>query len=258
GFGAGLRACWAATAPGEKTEVQVDRPSGEVDGFPVILTEVSAAPFAVRTAETPAAVITDTLTVDDFEIEGWTLTPEGDSPVGLLVFLHADGRPRRDEAIAAFRPLAASRGVAVVGPTAGVDGSWKPASVRAVTAAVKQFREGRALDGGRVAVVGIGTGGFVAASVAFAERELFRGLVVCESSPRLGVPPNDPDLPLLVLRSDRRRVPDDDGFLTALRGEKYPVAVRNPAAGDVDGDGPIDLEDLAPTLGDWIDGLPRL
>lgn len=254
-----LRGVLAATAPGDSTEIQVDRPSGEVDGYLLTLAEVSAEPFDVPPRPAAGEIVRDTGEIEDFETDYWSVAPPRDEPAGLVVFLHPTGRPDRAAAATAFARLAEERGVAAVGPLAS-GGRWRPESPRAVAAVVDEFLADRNIDRSRVAVVGAGTGGSVAAAVAFGDRTLYRGLALIDAAPRRGPPPNDPDFPLLTLIATAGE--EDPPFGAALRRERYPVAIRRIKSSRDDAaegvEAAVDYDDLLVWLGPWVDGLGRL
>lgn len=141
---------------------------------------------------------------------------------------------------------------------------WSPVEADFVRKATDQIVRDYVVDTNRICLVGDKTGGALGTLVAFANRDLYRGLVVIDSAKptRLEFPSYDPFRPLSVLWVSSVREMDQaiEKDLNRLRELKYPLALRKI-------DSRVDLQKSA-LLGlknaqleevlRWLDSLDRI
>jgi serine protease Do len=119
-------------------------------------------------------------------------------------------------------------GLILFAPRAERARGWLPDDAEVIYGMVERLRERYAIDANRIVVHGYSDGGMLAAHLAFKHRELFRGLILASSAPRMVVPENRPGLRFQVLFvcGDKEEVATSvEQTAEGLRRVKYPVSL---------------------------------
>jgi poly(3-hydroxybutyrate) depolymerase len=161
----------------------------------------------------------------------WAFVPEDYNPAfdyGLLVWIAPAGAPMEGELLSAWKAECQQRGLILFAPRAERARGWLPDDAEVIRGMVERLRERYAIDANRIVVHGYSDGGMLAAHLAFKHRELFRGLILASSAPRMVVPENRPGLRFQVLFvcGDKEEVGTSvDQAAEGLRRMKYPASL---------------------------------
>ena len=259
----------SAKNPGDKLDVQVIRGDDELE-LTATLAELPVQPLKASELAPPAGDAnasqeTDKLPLLEMKLPEMPQTAhylepptEGAAP-GLLVWL-GDGKATSAEALAdAWQKACRRDGLILLIPEPGDEKGWTADDMeylaRLLQTAVQRFD----VDRRRVVVAGEGRGGQLAYALAFASRQMVRGVAVIESPlPRtLELPKNSPNSRLAVLSVETENTPLSlviRADLRRLAEEGYPAAriIRRPAESDA----PLDASTRG-KISRWIDGLDR-
>jgi serine protease Do len=180
-------------------------------------------------------------------------------PQGLIVWLTAPGKKFDSaEFESTWKELAAGHDFLVLAPQPKDAERWLPAEVMFIRKLIESVFSSYTIDRNRVVVHGQAAGGAMAFLIAFAHREVIRGVAVVDSPAPAGIrrPETDPVNRLAVLlatsdgSSQKQRI---ERIVTDLRESKFPVTVIDigPAPRD------LDASERA-QLARWVDALDRI
>jgi serine protease Do len=179
-------------------------------------------------------------------------------PTGLLLWIHAPGRPPDEKLFAQWREICDRDGLLLVAPTAAEPSRWERTELEYLNRLLERVLADYRVDGQRVVVVGQGEGGAMAYMLALIARDKVTGVASTDGAlPRtVKIPPNDPSTRLAIyawLPSEGSKIAQIRHGLQELSNAGYPVtAVSN---GDPAGSlRPEETRDFAR----WIDTLDRL
>lgn len=170
--------------------------------------------------------------VAEFKNECLLVVPESYDPsiaYGLVVWVDQPGALETDEAknrlVTQWKPLCEKFDLIFMAPRPAEAQRWSPPSeIPFISKAIEQVRGDYNLDTSRILAIGSGAGGAMAYALAFAEREVLRG-VAAVNAPVAGRPPeNDPILSLFFLSAaNAQRAEQINKGLERLRTLKFPV-----------------------------------
>ncbi|MEX2118043.1 MAG: PDZ domain-containing protein [Pirellulales bacterium] len=198
------------------------------------------------------------LKVPEFQNDCLVYVPESyrtSASHGLVVWLHPAGGSKDDELVARWQGHCERLGLILIAPKAADPARWRREDIDFIKKAIDQLRQSHAIDPLRVAAVGQQMGGSLAYVLAFAHRDLVRGVAALDA-PLGGSPPdNDPvyRLTFYVTKSGSMQAQLIDAAVKLLRDRKYAVVV--PAAAQQAA--ALSDAELAPLLR-WLDSLDRL
>jgi hypothetical protein len=183
--------------------------------------------------------------------------PEGYSAAigcGVVVYLAGRHAPKPDELVAQWKPLCDRHELILVAPKPKDPNRWEASELRVAPRLVLELRKSYMIDPSRVALYA-GSGGWNCFQLGLSARSVFRGLVALDAVLRGAPPACDPTQPLAIYlaRSGSRSPAAAERVAAALRGQKYPVTVKQLAPPP----GPLAPEDLA-EIARWIDALDRI
>jgi poly(3-hydroxybutyrate) depolymerase len=171
---------------------------------------------------------------------------------GLLVWLHGPGGFENDALVARWKEYCERDGFILVAPKAGDPAKWTVGEVELAAQAIERIKEDYHVDPSRIVAHGYQGGAGLACLLAFAHRDLVRGVAVVHG-PILGqFPDNDPEQPLAFYVTTSKE-PDLTKPLAALRDRKFPVTVRSQGE-----KGRYLNDDERAELLRWFDSLDRI
>jgi serine protease Do len=177
---------------------------------------------------------------------------------GLVVWLHAPGAYNVDQQIMAWKSACESQQLILLAPSAADPDRWDPSEVDVLRTMIEEVLASYNIDRSRVVVMGHQAGASIAYLLAFAHRDLVRGLVPTDAAmPRVtAVKPNDPVERLSIYSitpRDSRLKPAIEARLKQLEQMKYPlqrVEIASPQ-------GRLNADERGRLLR-WIDSLDML
>jgi serine protease Do len=266
---AAARQLIAAHAPGEKIAVQVEREGARRQ----VEVELAELPTSIPAALPPAREPTDayagqrppvgivTVKVPEEPNDCFAYVPESYDPglqYGLLVWLHAPGGFDQKELINRWKPHCEANDLILLAPKASDPSKWQPMEAAFVRKAIDDLLSDYNMDRSRIVVSGYQAGGVMAYLVAFAHRDLVRGVAAVDAAlpRRAQPPPNDPLQRLAVFSASGGTSELAQAIKTGLeqlQQMKYPVTVKElgPIARN------LTHEEVA-ELVRWIDALDRI
>lgn len=199
-------------------------------------------------------------TVPDSETNYWAYVPEDYNPnfnYGLMVWIHPGGDTMEEEIIKAWKVIAQTRGLILVGPKAQKISGWTPNEAEIVKALVEDLKEKYSIADNRVFLHTYANGGQLAYPLLFKHRDMFQGLAAV-SSPLQGKPEeNDPDFRQqfhIVVGEQDALKPRVDASIQILQKLKFPLSTTTVK----------DLKDKYPSqetieeIARWADSLDRI
>ncbi len=172
------------------------------------------------------------LAVAEFKNDCLLLVPESYDPAvsyGLAIWMDQPGALDTDEAkselLEKWKPLCEQHDLILMVPQPGNAQRWVPAEeIPFISKAIESVREDYNLDSNRIVALGAGAGGAMAYALAFAEREVLRGVVAIDA-PVAGRPPeHDPIHSLFFLSANSEKKAERGAKgIERLRTLKYPV-----------------------------------
>lgn len=166
--------------------------------------------------------------------ESWLYIPKNyDKNVshGVILWLHAPGRGGKDadDMVAIWRDFCEDHHYIILAPQSNNPEGWVASESETLMQDVNEILERFTVDRARVIAHGMGSGGQMAYYLAFANRELIRGVAV--SGAVLGTEPKDPvasqPLAFFIVVGDKDPlVREVSEAKPALEEKKYPVVFR--------------------------------
>lgn len=198
------------------------------------------------------------LKIADFANQTLAYVPESYDPrvaSGLVVWLHAPGAYNADELFKQWRDVCERFDLVLLLPKAAGE-SWQPDELAYVKQAINQVANAYNVDRARIVTAGSGTGGTLAFLVAFANRDLVRGVVTVGGPPAGRLADNEPLERLAIYSAaakETRFAKQLAAAIGRLRELKYPVTERELG----DKERPLSADELL-GVGRWIDSLDRI
>lgn len=254
--------------PGQTVSLRLAR--GEVqETLPVQLGRQSVTvPDALPPAHPPLSAAADRPPVGVVEVQipeavnkCLALVPETYDPgaaYGLLVWLPAPGQFEQDSWVQAWRPQATEHDLIVLAPQPVDPQRWLPTEIEFIRKSIDDVMQRYHIDPARVVCYGSQAGAAMAYYVAFAHRDVVRGIVAIEAPlpTRLAAATAEPTQPLAIYSLVAEESPVADRVQAGLRlleqrafpvwNGTYPGAVREPDAAALD------------HILRWIDALDRI
>ncbi len=250
-----LRQILLARQPGETITLQALR-GGDRLTVDVLLgalpeTVPEHVPIQAPVAGPPAVMVPVKVPEEANECQFWL--PEGfdgQRPFALVVWLQPGGQYDPQAVVGLWKDVCIRYRIALLLPRSADPTGWRPTDVNYLRKAISQVLQDYAIDRQRVVVGGQELGGSTAFLVAFAARDMVRGLLVKNAGTpvRLQIPDNEPQYRLAVLltapgmgrlHATMLRVAEQ------LRKLRYPTTVQISHSPDLSAD---ELE----TIGKWI------
>lgn len=260
-----LRAKLADREPGETVALEIVR-QGKTEKMQVALAPFSAAaPAGELPAAHPAGKGGEKPAVGEVEIkvpDSTAVSPayvpagyDPSVPHGLVVWLHGP-RELPKQAIDAWKPLCDRHELIVLAPKSSEPGRWQGRERANIASLMQQVAATYSIDPGRVVIGGEDSGGGLAATIAFAPRSPFAGLIVVDGPLPTTIPENEPSRRLMVAVAGSetgRWSPVLRTGVARLREMQYPLwhqeLGRSPR--------PLSADERA-ELARWIDALDRI
>lgn len=259
----------AQHGPGEKVTLKLQRGDKTLDVSLSLAALPTAIPEKLPNArqgegnaelERPAVGIVE-IKIPEENNECIAYIPESyraDVPHGVVVWLHAPDDFDQEQLIARWKNLCEKNSLILLAPKSADPKKWVATEAAFVRKVLDQVLNDYNVDRTRIVAHGYQAGGTMAYMVAFAQRDLVRGVAVCDASlpARARPPSNDPVQRLAfysTLAAESKLAKPIQASAKRLESMKYPVTVK-----DLDGQARyLNTEELA-ELVRWIDTLDRI
>ena len=217
-----------------------------------------AHPPVDPTAQRPPVGVVD-IQLPEEPNQCFAYVPDGYDPSiphGVVVWLDAPGSLDKQQVIDLWKEHCTQRDLILLAPASVDPKRWQPTEIEVVRKMLDEFLSRYEIDDSRIVVHGYQGGGALAYRVAFAHRQVFRGIAAVDAPLPMPPPPNDPLFRLAVYSCAstksalNRRIGQG---VNRLRGAKYPVTAKAPE-GTARYLNAGELTELAR----WIDTLDRI
>ncbi|MBN2021431.1 MAG: PDZ domain-containing protein [Pirellulales bacterium] len=195
----------------------------------------------------------------ELDRDAWAYVPANyrpDVPCGALVWLPPPGEADDEALLTRWKPLCDRAGMILLVPRPSNPARWLAAEEMAVLKLVDELANRYVLDRNCLAIGGREGGGTMAFRIAWAHRDLFRGVVVSSAAMTDAPPPGDPARRVafyVAASSQPRDVARARRAVGLLRKGQYPVALRELG----EAPRPFQPDELA-ELARWLDALDRV
>jgi serine protease Do len=259
----------ARRQPGEEISLQVKRDGETLSLDNIKLEEMPAdVPMFLPPARAPSQPPADRPELGKVEVKipeqpnnCWAYVPENYDPgakYGVLVWLHGNTGYNIDELTEAWRDLCAAHDFILLAPQAGSETGWRPTELEYLRKALDQLSVSYSTDPHRIVVAGQQIGGAMAYLLAFAERDVVRGVAVVDAAlpTRVQVPDNEPLRRLFVFTTlaEKSRIASGvEQGVEQLRELGFPVTVFRSGSSST-----IWNAEKRDELARWLDTLDRL
>jgi serine protease Do len=182
---------------------------------------------------------------------------DGQSPHGLIVWLAAPGDFNQEKLVERWRDLCQEHRFILLAPQPLDKARWSPTEVDFLGKAIDNVVANYAIDKARIVAHGYQAGGAMAYLVAFARRDVVRGVAPIDAAfpLRTRPPENDPVQRLAIYAgvAEKSKLAEPiQAAIDKLREMKFPVTVRKTGEARY-----LNDEELA-ELVRWADALDRL
>lgn len=193
--------------------------------------------------------------------EAFAYVPENyspDVPYGVVVWLHAPGGADQDKLVAQWKDLCAKHDLILLAPRSLDKAKWEPTEVGFIRKTLDEILNKYNVDRSRIVVHGQQGGAAMAYLVAFAHRDLIRGVAAVDSPPpaRTKAPANDPVHRLAFYIAAPEKGEQADRIKTEakdLEQKLFPVTRRSLG----DAGRPLNAEEQG-EVARWVDILDRI
>ena len=181
-----------------------------------------------------------------------------DVPHGVVVWLHGPGGYEKDALLARWKDVCAKHDLILIAPASKDKAKWDPTEAPYIRKTIDDVIGKYNVDRSRIVVQGYQGGAALAYLVAFAQRDLIRGVAAVDSPlpQRAAAPANEPinRLAFYSAWSEKSQLADRiKGEMEKVSGALFPVTTKTfpEAARDLNA---AELSELAR----WIDSLDRI
>ena len=227
-----LKLALASSSIGSTTEIEFIR-DGKTASASLDIGSRTAMPFSnlkFETAAKPAKMIE--VKVAEVANKCFAIIPESNpnstSP-GLLVWIPQPGKLNKEAIKKNWLEHSRENNVVVLIPQSSDDKEWSPDDLDFVISAVNTLENRISFNRNQIVVAGRNSGGTMASLIAFAQRSMFKGLVLIDAnlSQKIQTVTTSPVQPLLIYFGTENELDEkQQASIDRLRTSKFPIHVE--------------------------------